>query len=33
MAKIPNQDLINLRNTFGVDPEFLFFNYFLYDPI
>ena len=23
MAKIPNQDLINLRNTFGVDPEFL----------
>lgn len=23
MAKIPNQDLINLRNTFGVNPEFL----------
>ena len=23
MAKIPNEDLINLRNTFGVNPEFL----------
>ena len=23
MARIPNQDLINLRNTFGIDPEFL----------
>lgn len=23
MARIPNQDLINLRNTFGVDPEYL----------
>lgn len=23
MARIPNQDLINLRNTFGVNPEFL----------
>jgi len=23
MARIPNQDLINIRNTFGIDPEFL----------
>jgi len=23
MARIPNQDLINIRNTFGVNPEFL----------
>ncbi len=23
MARIPNEDLINLRNTFGVDPKFL----------